>query len=318
MVDIKVEAAFEKLLTNHVNLSDAHRHHPDFDGTVRDVRDGSLWRDHPLSAAAALGGFIGWMFLLYIDEAEMSCPIGAFRGKRKYMFGYWVLLNLSYQHRWKLCNIQLAFICLADLFSHYGACAVISGDISSFACPVFAVPHFSSFSFWLSAGKQNPDGTWVDDTSFMASMERFANGVIIPELHATQKQYGALLIVLGDGKALAEMAETKKAVSKVTERICRLCNCTSERRAEVHSMLDPACPFLLTTPESHERDRKLVVEHDGAPRDLYSKLLGQSGQPHAFSRSLSFLSFDITGGLPGNMPLCTLSACTLFHMKLPT
>ena len=127
MVDIKVEDAMGKLLTDPMNLGDANRHHPDFDGTVRDVRDGTLWRSHPLSMAATLAGFIPWFFLLYIDEAELCCPIGAHRLKQKYMFGYWVLLNLSFQHRWKLCNIQLAFICHADLFVHYGACAVISG-----------------------------------------------------------------------------------------------------------------------------------------------------------------------------------------------
>lgn len=166
---------------------------------------------------------------------------------------------------------------------------------------------------------QNADGTWVNDTSFMASMERFAHGVVIPELHATELQYGALLIALGDAKALAEMVETKKAVSKTTERICRLCNCTSERRAEVHSMLDPTCPFLLTTPESHERDRKLVVEHDGAPLEFYSKQLGQSGQPHAFCRALSYLPLNLTSGLPGDMPVHAHwhSLCALFHMELP-
>lgn len=127
MVDVKVESTFGKMLSDTANVQDANRHQPAFDGTVRDVRHGALWRNHPLSNAAMLGGFIGWMFLLYMDEAELCCPIGAFRGKHKYMFGYWVCLNLSFGQRWKLQNIQLAFICQADLFTLYGACAVISG-----------------------------------------------------------------------------------------------------------------------------------------------------------------------------------------------
>ena len=155
----------------------------------------------------------------------------------------------------------------------------------------------------------------------MASMERFANGVVIPELHPTQKQYGALLIALGDGKALAEMAETKKAVSRTTERICRQCNCTSARRAEVHSMFDPTCPFLITTSESHERDQKLVADHPGASLELYSKLLGQSGEPHAFSRALSYLPFDYASGLPGNtlnspFALLAISQPACVHMPM--
>ena len=133
----------------------------------------------------------------------------------------------------------------------------------------------------------------------MASMERFSEGIVIPELHPTEKQYGALLIVIGDGKALAEMQETKKSVGKTTERICRCCNITSARRGEVHSVLDPAYPFLITTAASHERDRGLVEKHEGAPQELYSKLLGQSGKPHAFARSLQYLPFDLSSGMPG-------------------
>ena len=127
MVDVSVEQSMGKMLSDPANLTDAYRQRGDFDGIVRDVSDGALWRDHPMGKAALLGGFVAWMFLLYIDEAELCCPIGPFRGNHKYMFGYWVLLNLSQQRRWKLGNIQLAFICHASLFSHYGACAVISG-----------------------------------------------------------------------------------------------------------------------------------------------------------------------------------------------
>ena len=127
MVDVKVEDALNKMMSNPTNLADASRHHPDFDGTVRDVRDGSLWREHPLAKAAALGGFVAFMFLLYIDEAELCCPIGPFSGNHKYMFGYWVLLNLSFRRRWRIGNIQLAFIVHADLFVQYGAAAIISG-----------------------------------------------------------------------------------------------------------------------------------------------------------------------------------------------
>lgn len=214
MVDVKVEDTFTKLISDVANMQDAHRHHPAFDGNVRDVRDGSLWRNHPLSNAALLGGFIGWMFLLYIDEAELCCAIGAFRGKHKYMFGYWVCLNLSFQRRWKLHNIQLAFICHSWLFSHYGACAVISGCY-------FTTNREHLVLILDVTGKRNADGSWEDGNSFMASMERFADGVLIPEIHKTRKQYGALLLVLGDGKGLAEMVETKKSVSIITERICR-------------------------------------------------------------------------------------------------
>ena len=153
---------------------------------------------------------------------------------------------------------------------------------------------------WSCTGGKNPDGTWADDTSFMASMEKFFQGVLIPQVHETELQYGALLLAIGDGKALAELLETKKSVGKATQRICRMCNVTSARRSEVHSLLCPTCPFLLTTTASYERDQLLVQTHIGAPEEMYSKLLGQSGRPNAFARSLSFLSVDYIAGLPGS------------------
>ena len=146
----------------------------------------------------------------------------------------------------------------------------------------------------------------------MASMERFSEGIVIPELHPTEKQYCALLIVIGDGKTLAEMQETKKSVSKITERICRCYNVTSARRGEVHSVLDPAYPFLITTAASHERDRILVETHEGATPELYSKLLGQSGKPPAFSRSLQFLPFELSSGMPGALPFVNPLGCFLW------
>ena len=133
----------------------------------------------------------------------------------------------------------------------------------------------------------------------MASMERFCNGVVIKQIHETELQFGALLLAVGDGKALAELSETKKSVSKVTERICRNCNVTSARRSEVHSFLDPTCPWFHTTDASFQRDELLVQQHTGATQELYSKSLGQSGKPHAFARSLSYLPYDHTSGLPG-------------------
>ena len=302
MIDVPVEGSFAKMMSDPANLTDAYRHRPDFDGVVRDVQDGTQWRNHPLHKAAVLGGFVAWMFLLYIDECELCCPIGAFRGNHKYMFGYWVLLNLSSHRRWRLSNIQLAFIVRGDLFAMYGACDIISGvliclsvcSISSLIC--ITSHNLSLFVFLI--GTKAPDGTWKSGTSFMASMHRFCNGIVIPGLDG--EQYGSLLIAIADGKGGAELMETKKAVSDKTERICRHCNCTSKRRSEVHSFLDPECPLSLTSTTSHNRDHGLIQEASNAKHDIYSKLLGQSGKPHAFVRSEEYMEFDYIGGMPGD------------------
>jgi len=161
----------------------------------------------------------------------------------------------------------LAFICHGETFSHFGACAVISG-------------------------RQCPDGDWEDDTSFMASMQRFEDGVVIPALHKTKRQYGSLLLVIADGKARAQLLETKKAVSSTTERICTHCNVTSSQRAHVYDFTSPSCPLLRTTSESHERDYELMQTSTGdAVAETFSKALGQSGKPHAFSRMSGQLFF---------------------------
>lgn len=129
VVYVPLKKSFEKLMGDHDNHVDATREHPPFDGTVRDVYDGSLWRTHPMQIAAVAAQTIVWMFMLYLDEVELCCPIGVFRGTHKYVFAYWVLLNLSAARRWKLHNVQVAFICTADTFVRHGAARIISGGM---------------------------------------------------------------------------------------------------------------------------------------------------------------------------------------------
>jgi len=111
---------------------------------------------------------------------ELCCPIGQFRGKQKFLFGYWALLNLSPEHRCVLRNIQVAFIVHSDHVKTYGITAIVSGV-------------------------KDKHGAWVDDSSFGASMRRFASGVLLenlPEPHCSKKHYGALLQVASDGKVI--------------------------------------------------------------------------------------------------------------------
>ena len=48
VVDTKLEKTFGNLMRDPNNVKDVNRQHPDFDGVVRDVRDGSLWRNQRL------------------------------------------------------------------------------------------------------------------------------------------------------------------------------------------------------------------------------------------------------------------------------
>ena len=263
----KVEELLQQMLSDEVLLSDCMRDHPPFDGVVRDVRDSVSWRCHPMADTVPNPFF----FLLYADGVELCCPIGQWRGKHKFIFGYWVLLNLSPEHRFTLLNIQLAFICHEETMEHFGPCAIISGE-------------------------QEQDGTWKDDTSFGASMRRFAKGLHLdlPEPYRSHVQYGALIQVAGDGLEKHTLLGSKKSVSIKTKRICCNCNVTSDQRHVVFDFHDPACPLTLTTTASHERDLKLVQQNPE-----FSKHLGVAERgSHAFEGIVPGLKFDFVPHTP--------------------
>lgn len=68
----------------------------------------------------------------------------------------WALLNLSAEHRLRIVNIQVAFICLSSVFSKY-ATEIISGG-------------------------KDANGNWQYDSSYGGSMRRFKVGVMPPSL----------------------------------------------------------------------------------------------------------------------------------------
>ena len=173
-----------------------------------------------------------------------------FRGNHLLVFGYYVLLNLSAEHRFSpLINVQLAFICTSDTFTRYGPAAVISGQTN-------ADGNYNTF-------ETNRDGSYVD-TSYGASMRRFAEGVKLPELFGSELQFGATIQAALDGKAKHELLGTKKSVSSATHRICCNCNVTSDQRDGVFNFFDPACPLRLTTTRSHCRDEAVLSAFDNS------------------------------------------------------
>lgn len=145
--DMHFPNQLDDLLSSPELLNDALRGVPLEPGVSSDVRHGAVWRAHRM-VRAEISPFL---IQLFTDAMEVTNPLGAARTKWKFVFGYWSLLNLSAQHQTARSNMRLAFICTAEVFKKYGPATIISGG-------------------------QNADGSWQDDTSFGAWMERGEEG----------------------------------------------------------------------------------------------------------------------------------------------
>lgn len=145
--DMHFRNQLDDLLSSPELLNDALRDVPSEPGVSSDVRHGAVWRAHRMVRAETSP----FLIQLFTDAMEVTNPLGAARTKWKFVFGYWSLLNLSAQHQTARSNMRLAFICTAEVFKKYGPATIISGG-------------------------QNADGSWQDDTSFGAWMERGEEG----------------------------------------------------------------------------------------------------------------------------------------------
>lgn len=73
------------------------------DGSVRDIKDGTLFREHELFRMHRKGQ----AFVLYADDFELLNPLGAVKGLRKLCCVYWVVANLGMEHRCQLDNVKV-------------------------------------------------------------------------------------------------------------------------------------------------------------------------------------------------------------------
>ena len=102
---------------------DTQRTVPDDGEWSYDVRHGGLWKAHPMVRA----GVKPWLVSMWMDGAEITNPIGPRRGKKKFIFAFWKLLNSGPAFQSSHSNYRLAFVCHEKVFKKYGACAVVSG-----------------------------------------------------------------------------------------------------------------------------------------------------------------------------------------------
>lgn len=82
----------------------------------RSHRDGSLFKENSLLSDEQFRISL----FLYIDDFEVSNPLGSSRKKHKLCAIYWVLGNLHTKYRSTLHVIQLALLCKVDSIKEYG------------------------------------------------------------------------------------------------------------------------------------------------------------------------------------------------------
>ena len=148
VIDFPFAEQLNDLLSDPELLVDSQRHVLDDGKWTHDVRHGGLWKRHAMVRA----GVNPWLVALWIDECELTNCIGAHRGKWKFVFGFWKLLNLSATHQTTQSNQRLAFIAHSSTLKQYGMAAITSGI-------------------------KGPDGDWANDTSWGSQMENGADGV---------------------------------------------------------------------------------------------------------------------------------------------
>lgn len=118
-------------------------------------------------------------------------------------------------------------------------------------------------------------------------------GVILENVSDTQLQYGALLQSANDALGAATLVQTNKSLSKITNRICRLCDATSDTRHVVEEIGCEQCTFTLMSTEAHMRDQEIVLEHPEL-----QKYFGQNGLVTAFAGIVPGMQFRFVEYMP--------------------
>eukprot|EP00658_Telonema_sp_P-2_P000636 TRINITY_DN10234_c0_g1_i2.p1 TRINITY_DN10234_c0_g1~~TRINITY_DN10234_c0_g1_i2.p1 ORF type:complete len:463 (+),score=37.77 TRINITY_DN10234_c0_g1_i2:262-1650(+) len=233
--DIPAERATEKLLSNpDLARSAMQEYHPDPD-IIRDIRDGTIYSQNRLVRQLKGSSHRVLLYLLYGGDVELTCPIGAFRGEKKFTFFYWVLVNLDPQHRnAPQYHIQLACVCFSKTLKQYGASQVLGGDPSNPNC-----------------------------TSFLASIRRMRQGVTLSIEGVEQIVYGDLLLWTGDHPYAAALMRRKESVGPTTHRNCLICDCTPDTVHEIHDLCQSAGCWTMLTSRQLDQDVTLVNTSKG-------------------------------------------------------
>lgn len=123
---IPILAALELLLNNEHVLAEVDTNHQCTDGMLRDVCDGSFFREHPIfSEDATALQIIG-----FYDDVEVTNPLGSKTKKHKVGLFYFVLANIRPHLRSQLQCIVPFSICKTKDLKHYGIDMLLSSFVS--------------------------------------------------------------------------------------------------------------------------------------------------------------------------------------------
>lgn len=123
---IPILAVLELLLNNEQVLSEVDTNHQCTDGMLRDVCDGSFFKEHPVFAKDPTA----LQIIGFYDDVEITNPLGSKTKKHKVGLFYFVLANIRPHLRSQLQCIVPFAICKTKHLKQYGNSKLLSSFFS--------------------------------------------------------------------------------------------------------------------------------------------------------------------------------------------
>ena len=218
--DQSITATIQRFLRlNPDILQDVLREEVPYNGTVSDLQQGSVYRQHPLTPkVGSSSSSLHLATLFYYDGVGVNNPIGAFHNQHNLGICYFIVVNISKEHRLSLHNIFPVTIAELSAYQHWPASHLVYGP---------------------------PDAP-ADSTSFGMSMKRLQHGIImkVPDINVPAGFSDILVTascigIVADTPAAAWLTGFNQSTAPEVKSICRLCNCSQVPRRDL-GLLYPA------------------------------------------------------------------------------
>lgn len=187
-------------------LADLLREEAPFNGTISDLQHGSVYRQHPLTPKPGeSSSSLHLATLFYYDGVGVNNPIGAFHNLHNLGICYFVVVQISKEHRLSLHNIFPVTVAELSAYQHWPASHLVYG---------------------------RPDEP-INSTSFGMFLKRMQHGQImsLPDV-AVPNGYSDIMVtascigITADTPAAAWLTGFNQSYAPEVKSICRLCNCT--------------------------------------------------------------------------------------------
>eukprot|EP00965_Chrysotila_dentata_P117200 3872960-Pleurochrysis_carterae.AAC.1 len=103
-------------------LADLLREEVPFNRTISDLQHGSVYRHHPLTPKyGTTSQTLHLSTLFYYDRVEVNNPIGAFHNQHNPGICYFIVVQITKEHRMSLHNIFPVTIAELSAYQHWPA-----------------------------------------------------------------------------------------------------------------------------------------------------------------------------------------------------